>query len=317
MLISCGEDKKPRSSYSFDTLDTNDGQFQTGACGGDIISDYNSVVSACRRVTLWNFSTPAEREEIKRECNSKIDFFLKKYPGINCQAQEGYGLDKKDVTVTEARVKAMFIIEEMQSNPSSTNENKNNEKKQFKPVEKDVKPTPEENEKLLEKFFSINGQYGIEYDNKLAEVKTEILGFSLGREDMVKMEEEEKKQKRHFTNIFSAFESIILICNGKEKKIKIILKDSSEFFIFEFVEFKNKKAIFESQEVNAYAEESIPKEQLQPSNIFEQTTQLVLNMDELLINYTIEMHISDRINPLKVDQYFSMPLRLKKIEAEK
>ena len=82
-LISCGK-KEGESWFGVNSAS----QFKSVNCGYDVISDYNSVALAC-----------GYRSE--GECDSYIKRFLEKYPGINCEARSGTGLDEKTVRISE------------------------------------------------------------------------------------------------------------------------------------------------------------------------------------------------------------------------
>lgn len=76
---ACGKESKEKDS---------------GACGGELLSDYNSIVMAC------NYDDESK-------CSLNKDKFLAKYSEVNCTAESGSGLDRKEVQVTRSLVQSL------------------------------------------------------------------------------------------------------------------------------------------------------------------------------------------------------------------
>ncbi|HAZ11246.1 MAG: hypothetical protein A2X86_08260 [Bdellovibrionales bacterium GWA2_49_15] len=74
-------------------------QFTSGNCGVDVVSDYNSMVVDCKSMY--------SRSDIE-DCENKVVKFNSKYPGINCKAERGSGLDKETFYITESDIKALL-----------------------------------------------------------------------------------------------------------------------------------------------------------------------------------------------------------------
>ena len=64
-----------------------------GPCSSSVISDYNSM-------NCGGFYSCAECEADQAE-------FLRRHPGINCTASTGYGLDERELLVTEAHIQSL------------------------------------------------------------------------------------------------------------------------------------------------------------------------------------------------------------------
>ena len=93
LFISCG------SNGSLFGVN-NASQFKSGSCGLDVMGDYNSVAFACIGLVT---------ETKKTKCASHIERFLEKYPGINCEATIGFGLDKTTIRVNEERLNSLRL----------------------------------------------------------------------------------------------------------------------------------------------------------------------------------------------------------------
>tara|TARA_B100000925_G_scaffold290014_2_gene274211 strand:- start:3816 stop:4352 length:537 start_codon:yes stop_codon:yes gene_type:complete len=94
-------------------------QFKSGSCGYNVISDYNSMVFDCRE--------PSTADELT-ECELKLKNLKAKYPGINCSMDLAYGVDEKQLTVTEAyldhrTIQVESLIEVVKSLPPACNNN--------------------------------------------------------------------------------------------------------------------------------------------------------------------------------------------------
>lgn len=71
-------------------------RYTHGACGSKVISDYNSMVLKCKYLDSYYDLT---------ECKSMLERLIKKYPTINCKAETGYGLDKKQITIRSTQLR--------------------------------------------------------------------------------------------------------------------------------------------------------------------------------------------------------------------
>jgi len=89
-FVSCGEKSKED--------DTN--RSSNGNCGTQTVSDYNSVVLACK----YMFS----RDDITK-CENNILEFKSKYAGINCSAVTGYGLNEETFQITESYFNEILV----------------------------------------------------------------------------------------------------------------------------------------------------------------------------------------------------------------
>lgn len=74
-------------------------QSKSGNCGLDVVSDYNSAILDCKYMR--------SRSDIN-ECVSKLNRFKTKYPGVNCSAERGYGLDKETFTITTSHINGLL-----------------------------------------------------------------------------------------------------------------------------------------------------------------------------------------------------------------
>lgn len=86
VLASCGS--KTEEDDFFD-------QYQSGACGLDVVADYNSMVLECKHMR--------DRSDLY-ECESKAEQFDNKYHGISCKAERGYGLDKETIYIEQSSI---------------------------------------------------------------------------------------------------------------------------------------------------------------------------------------------------------------------
>ncbi|MCT4642150.1 MAG: hypothetical protein N4A33_07595 [Bacteriovoracaceae bacterium] len=98
LFISCGANKEETSEDNFYS------QSVGGNCGLDVVSDYNSMALQCRSM----YSTSDVDE-----CENKIIQLMDKYPGIDCKAERGYGLDKEEFYITESNLQS--LLEEVQN----------------------------------------------------------------------------------------------------------------------------------------------------------------------------------------------------------
>lgn len=89
LMASCGKTEAQKQKEAFQKYT---GQYKSGACGTDIIIDYDNMALTCGYV-----STASEVSS----CKSSISNFIAKYPGINCKAKETSG-EQREVTVTQA-----------------------------------------------------------------------------------------------------------------------------------------------------------------------------------------------------------------------
>ena len=90
LLVSCGEEADQNTEDNFYT------QYQSGSCGLDVVSDYNSAIGHCGY------------GDTVSECVSYLEQFKSKYPGINCTAERGYGLDEEIFTITESYIDSLI-----------------------------------------------------------------------------------------------------------------------------------------------------------------------------------------------------------------
>lgn len=65
---------------------------ESGNCGTQVVSDYNSMVTECSYMT--------SRNDLQ-SCQSKLDTFKGKYPNINCEAS---GYDGQTKTITAGHI---------------------------------------------------------------------------------------------------------------------------------------------------------------------------------------------------------------------
>ena len=94
LISGCNsEDQQEEAQRTFLT------QSKSGNCGLDVVSDYNSAVLDCKYMRT--------RVDIN-ECVSKLNRFKAKYPGVNCTAKRGYGLDKETFTITTSHINALL-----------------------------------------------------------------------------------------------------------------------------------------------------------------------------------------------------------------
>ena len=72
-----------------------------GACGLEVVGDYNEVVLACQ----WMNS-----DKDVNSCKSKAQSFLNKYPNINCQVEKpnDHSVDPDTVTITPEEFKEII-----------------------------------------------------------------------------------------------------------------------------------------------------------------------------------------------------------------
>ncbi|HXH32660.1 MAG TPA: hypothetical protein VNJ01_17815 [Bacteriovoracaceae bacterium] len=94
LLVSCGKDKAEKKE-----MDKFFNQYQNGACGLDVVSDYNSMAIPCRYITT--------RDEIP-QCRTLVQQMMSKYPGISCEAEKGSGLSKEKFTIDTAHLQAIL-----------------------------------------------------------------------------------------------------------------------------------------------------------------------------------------------------------------
>jgi len=83
-----------------ESLSNSTDNFKSGNCGSNVISDYNSIV------TEHNL---ARTNAQVAESNRLVDVFQSKYRGINCKATIGFGLKKREITITNALVAGMKL----------------------------------------------------------------------------------------------------------------------------------------------------------------------------------------------------------------
>ena len=107
-IVSCG-----------DITGNIEEQYKSGSCGSTVVADYNSMVYDCKYMTY---------ESDLQECKLKLEKLKSKYPGINCSMDTGYGLDEKQLTVTEAYldhriIQVESLIVEVESLPPACNNN--------------------------------------------------------------------------------------------------------------------------------------------------------------------------------------------------
>ncbi len=96
ILTGCGSDyESPVAVSGTSSVFPASSNYKSGNCGSDVIADYNSAVLDCKYMR-----TNAD----VAQCKSKMTKFKNKYPGINCKAERGYGLDKETFTVTERHI---------------------------------------------------------------------------------------------------------------------------------------------------------------------------------------------------------------------
>jgi len=69
-----------------------------GNCDIDVVSDYNTMIHNCRMA------------KSSSTCNSSVNSFLNKYPGINCKAEKSdpYSVDNQIVLITESYVQTLL-----------------------------------------------------------------------------------------------------------------------------------------------------------------------------------------------------------------
>ena len=104
-LASCGKsDSEKAADQANADIDKFSNQYLSGECGLNIVSDYNSMVIECGYML--------SRTDIE-DCESKIVQFKEKYPGINCTAEEGYGLDTETININEQHLNS--ILNEVQN----------------------------------------------------------------------------------------------------------------------------------------------------------------------------------------------------------
>jgi len=102
-LVGCGSSKE--GTEAAQQVESNFySQYESGNCGLDVVSDYNSAVGDCRRMY--------SRSDIEK-CEDKLILFKSKYPRINCSVEEGYGLDKETFVISESYIDR--LIKEVQN----------------------------------------------------------------------------------------------------------------------------------------------------------------------------------------------------------
>ncbi len=81
------------------TLMPTNNNYKSGSCGSNVISDYNSAVGDCKFIRT-------NADAIK--CENMFNKFRNKYPGINCNAESGFGLNKKKVKITTSYIEGII-----------------------------------------------------------------------------------------------------------------------------------------------------------------------------------------------------------------
>ena len=81
-MIGCGSENDPRTNSV------------GGACGFEVVSDYNNVALACSYKSVSS-------------CESKAQSFLNKYPNISCQAEKpnDHSVDPDTFTITPSEIR--------------------------------------------------------------------------------------------------------------------------------------------------------------------------------------------------------------------
>ena len=72
-----------------------------GACGIDVVGDYNTIVHNCQMESL---------NATGYNCDDSINSFLNKYPGINCTAEKSdpNSVDNQVVQVNESDIRELL-----------------------------------------------------------------------------------------------------------------------------------------------------------------------------------------------------------------
>ena len=78
-------------------------QFQGGACGLKVVSDYNDVVFQCD--VTW-----MKEDSDVTDCKLKAQSFIDKYPGINCKAKKRseISVNDDDLWITEEKIQTVI-----------------------------------------------------------------------------------------------------------------------------------------------------------------------------------------------------------------
>lgn len=97
LFVACGKDGGLAAEEALQQVEEQKfyNQADSGACGLNVVSDYNSAVIECRGMSTL---------EEGRNCRSYFKKFLEKYPNINCEAETGYGLSKENITISYSKI---------------------------------------------------------------------------------------------------------------------------------------------------------------------------------------------------------------------
>ena len=97
VVASCGSDSGGVGEATAETISKT--QYKSGNCGSDVISDYNSFVTPCAVIL--------DRDDIK-ECEDLLVQFKDKYPGINCMATTGTGLNEEELLISTEHIESLL-----------------------------------------------------------------------------------------------------------------------------------------------------------------------------------------------------------------
>ncbi len=106
VFTACGKDgdgsgsSESWSGYSPGSTNSSNG----GACGSEVISDYNTYVLRCKYMTTTSDA---------RNCKSTAQSLLSKYPNLNCTASQSSSSSINSTTVRVTASSVQSVIDQL------------------------------------------------------------------------------------------------------------------------------------------------------------------------------------------------------------